>query len=235
MNPDLEKWIDEASKGLEPLAREKITEQITEHYQDAIVKYRARGLDDVEMHVAAMNDLGDSKKALREYSRIFFSDDYLANIKKMNVVFMLMLISIAIAFSGTYSTISYALDVSGRSIDDMRDPESFSFVLKYLSTSKLIMGFLQVIAILLGVIHLKYMYLSVKYNNFGKKYIKASMLGYFVMALGQCSMELYVIDTISGFQFWFCFVSFALSPLMTIPIMQRYIKQREFFAKLKKL
>jgi hypothetical protein len=41
MNADLEKWIDEASKGLEPLAREKIKEQIAEHYQDAVLGYRS--------------------------------------------------------------------------------------------------------------------------------------------------------------------------------------------------
>lgn len=73
MNPDLEKWIGEASKGLEPLAREKITEQITEHYEDSVASYRSSGLSEVDARSRAMVDLGNAKSAQRNYQRYFLS------------------------------------------------------------------------------------------------------------------------------------------------------------------
>jgi hypothetical protein len=84
MSPDLEKWIDEASKGLEPLAREKITKQITEHYQDAVFGYRSSGLNENEVHSRAIHDLGDSKQARRQYGKIFYTPNYINSIKLVN-------------------------------------------------------------------------------------------------------------------------------------------------------
>jgi len=79
VNPDLERWIDEASKGLEPLAREKITEQITEHYQDAVAGYRSSGLGEVDACSKAIGDLGKSKEASKRYSKVFFTERELKN------------------------------------------------------------------------------------------------------------------------------------------------------------
>jgi hypothetical protein len=73
MNPDLEKWIDEASKNLEPLAREKITEQITEHYEDSVAIYRSSGLSEVEACSSALEDLGKPSLARRKYRNTFLS------------------------------------------------------------------------------------------------------------------------------------------------------------------
>ncbi len=74
MHPDVQKWIEEASKGLEPLALEKITEQISEHYADAVSGYRSSGLSEVDAHSRAMVDLGSSKQANKRYSKVFFTE-----------------------------------------------------------------------------------------------------------------------------------------------------------------
>jgi len=73
VNADLEKWIDEASKGLEPLAREKITEQITEHYEDSVAGYRSSGLSEVDACSRAIVDLGSSRKMHKQLRSQYFS------------------------------------------------------------------------------------------------------------------------------------------------------------------
>jgi len=75
VNPDLEKWIDEASKGLEPLAREKITEQINEHYEDSVAGYRSSGLSEVDACSRALADLGSAVLAANKYKSIYFGID----------------------------------------------------------------------------------------------------------------------------------------------------------------
>jgi hypothetical protein len=92
MNPDLEKWIDEASKGLEPLAREKITEQITEHYQDAVLGYRSSGLGEDEARSRAMLDLGNTKQANTLYSHSYFTDTELKNGEPIQLTSMISLV-----------------------------------------------------------------------------------------------------------------------------------------------
>jgi hypothetical protein len=72
VNIDLQAWINEASWGLELTAREKISEQITEHYEEAVRHYRSSGLDAVEAHWKALEDLGDWGAARAKYEKLYF-------------------------------------------------------------------------------------------------------------------------------------------------------------------
>jgi hypothetical protein len=230
MNPDLEKWIDEASKGLEPLAREKISEQITEHYQDAIVKYRPRGLDDAEMHRSAMNDLGDPVKALREYGKIFFHSNFVGIIKIMNTTFIFAFFAATFNLWATSRAISWAIDLTYDPLTKFTELSTLAYINEYLTLPKIISESLLILAVSLGAIHFKYALIAVISNNYGINYIKASALGYFVISFYYASCQFSNINNLPSFIFWAFLIIFLTIPYFSIPTLQKYARQKKYLA-----
>jgi len=126
MNPDLEKWIDEASKGLEPLAREKIMEQITEHYEDSVAGYRSSGLSEVEARSRAIIDLGNPRIARKRYTHTFL------NLKTLKQVDNITVINDIFAYDILFPIISFIL--FAKFIFTTSSIDVFSIIISVMST-----------------------------------------------------------------------------------------------------
>lgn len=65
----LEAWLGTATNKLTQTGKERITLEITSHFNDAEVSYRANGLADVDAQARALADLGDPKEAGRRFKK----------------------------------------------------------------------------------------------------------------------------------------------------------------------
>lgn len=65
-------WINEASKNLESIAVEKITQEATERFEKAFEHYTSSGLTETDARSRALEELGNPKETLKKYGKIYF-------------------------------------------------------------------------------------------------------------------------------------------------------------------
>jgi hypothetical protein len=79
-NPALETWLTMASRDLCKESRQRIREEVTDHYEQAVEKDLGEGKPAKEAAERALANLGSPKKANREYKR-----NHLTAWQKMNI------------------------------------------------------------------------------------------------------------------------------------------------------
>jgi hypothetical protein len=65
----LETWIEAATRGFSPPAKERISLEIAQHYFDSVAAQMAEGVFEPAAHFRARVDLGDARKARRRFRR----------------------------------------------------------------------------------------------------------------------------------------------------------------------
>lgn len=69
-NPDLQRWLDKSTRGLDSDLAEMIREELQDHYDDAIADYLAEGHTDTTAHQLAMRDLGDESAVRKGFKQV---------------------------------------------------------------------------------------------------------------------------------------------------------------------
>lgn len=67
-------WLEFATKGICQEGKERIRDEISAHYEDALHDALQQGLTKTEAHLAAMESLGDPRKAGRAFRRSYLSE-----------------------------------------------------------------------------------------------------------------------------------------------------------------
>lgn len=72
-NPDLQRWLDKSTHGLDSELAEMIREELYDHYDDAIGDYLSQGYDEVFAHQMTMRDLGDESAVSKGFRQVHHS------------------------------------------------------------------------------------------------------------------------------------------------------------------
>ena len=72
-NLTFEAWIKEATQNLPAVARQRLREEMTAHFHDALAAYRDSGQTAFEAERAALQELGDPQLTAAQLSRIYMS------------------------------------------------------------------------------------------------------------------------------------------------------------------
>jgi hypothetical protein len=70
----LDLWLGLATKGISRQGKERIRDEISAHYEDALHEGLQQGLTKIEAHIAAMESLGDARKAARGFRRNYLTE-----------------------------------------------------------------------------------------------------------------------------------------------------------------
>jgi hypothetical protein len=72
-HPDLQRWLKKSTRGLDAELSDLIHEDITAHYEDALLAYQSEGYDLASAHRMAMCDLGDESAVGAEFRQVHYS------------------------------------------------------------------------------------------------------------------------------------------------------------------
>jgi len=70
----LDSWLGVATKGICQEGKERIREEISAHYLDALHEGLQQGLPKIEAHIKAMESLGDPRKAAKGFRRNYLTE-----------------------------------------------------------------------------------------------------------------------------------------------------------------
>ena len=73
MNSNLNIWLDTAHKNLVPEAQRLISEQILEHFANAVERYQLEGKTVLEAEAKALADLGDASQAAKKFEQSYLT------------------------------------------------------------------------------------------------------------------------------------------------------------------
>ncbi len=73
-NTDLRSWLDTATYGLCDVAKERVANEIREHYAEAVDTELAQGQCEDDAHRIALAALGDTKRAHRAFRRTYLTE-----------------------------------------------------------------------------------------------------------------------------------------------------------------
>lgn len=83
-NVALELWLATATRGLCPEAAERVTREISEHYEQGVETALADGIDQIAAHAAALAALGSAGKARTRFNRAFLTKGEEEMVKILN-------------------------------------------------------------------------------------------------------------------------------------------------------
>jgi hypothetical protein len=75
MSHNLWTWLEIATNGLAPQEIQRIQVDVKEHFSDALLAYREKGLTAPEAEARALVDLGDANTANQKYRTVYFTEE----------------------------------------------------------------------------------------------------------------------------------------------------------------
>ncbi len=224
---DILNWIDEASNGLEPIAREKIEQQILEHYGDALANYRSSGDNREIAHLKILQDLGSSKIARHKYSKIYFPEKYLESFKSFdNLASFFLVYSIALVyfkiedFNFGYYLISEQVDEYGRQHFMEKATQIFS-------TTNILSTVLLIFVISLGYLRLRMWFSKNHDHNYNWRALFISITSLIIVTSIQIIQSLNSVYFLPSFLFWLIIFSNTAYAFMSIKLLLQYAKRKK--------